>query len=141
MPSLAILALAHSRIHLLLNVLASERSERDTLRSVHSRFAIYFRASERSERSEHTVVLSLTFFVYSVTKILRKIRATTFTENYGKLRVNGDECRWMNEPRFQLVLVILFLDGYWRLELLKSELFLHTSKNQFFPVNLINAVK
>ena len=26
---------------------------------------------------------------YSVTKILRKIRATTFTENYGKLRVRG----------------------------------------------------
>ena len=27
--------------------------------------------------------------IYSVTKILRKIRATTFTENYGKLRVRG----------------------------------------------------
>ena len=49
------------------------------------------RASERSERSEHTVVLSLRFYyyIYSVTKILRKIRATTFTENYGKLRVRG----------------------------------------------------
>ena len=50
---------------------------------------------ERSERSEHTVVLSLTFlsilytYIYSVTKILRKIRATTFTENYGKLCVGG----------------------------------------------------
>ena len=46
------------------------------------------RASERSERSEHTVVLSLRFYyiyiyIYSVTKILRKIRATMFTENYG----------------------------------------------------------
>ena len=50
---------------------------------------MYLRASERSE---HTVVLSLTFLsIYSVTKILRKIRATTFTENYGKLRVRGDE--------------------------------------------------
>ena len=50
--------------------------------------------SERSERSEHTVVLSLTFlsiYIYSVTKILRKIRATTFTENYGKLREMGVE--------------------------------------------------
>ena len=50
------------------------------------------RASERSERSEHTVVLSLRFYyiyIYSVTKILRKIRATTFTENYGKLRERG----------------------------------------------------
>ena len=28
-------------------------------------------------------------YIYSVTKILRKIRATTFTENYGKLRVRG----------------------------------------------------
>ena len=30
-------------------------------------------------------------YIYSVTKILHKIRATTFTENYGKLRVMGDE--------------------------------------------------
>ena len=29
------------------------------------------------------------FSIYSVTKILRKIRATTFTENYGKLCVRG----------------------------------------------------
>ena len=28
-------------------------------------------------------------YIYSVTKILRKIRATTFTENYGKLCVRG----------------------------------------------------
>ena len=27
--------------------------------------------------------------MYSVTKILRKIHATTFTENYGKLRARG----------------------------------------------------
>ena len=27
--------------------------------------------------------------IYSVTKILRKICATTFTENHGKLRVRG----------------------------------------------------
>ena len=65
--------------------------------------ATLLRASERSKRSEHTVVLSLTFlyiYIYSVTKILCKIRATTFTENYGKLRVRG-----MSERRFQLVLV------------------------------------
>ena len=65
------------------------------------------RASERSERSEHTVVLSLRFYyiyIYSVTKILRKIRATTFTENYGKLRVRGMST-WMSERHFQLVLV------------------------------------
>ena len=44
-----------------------------------------------SERSEHIVVLSSSFlYIYiSVTKNLRKIRATTFTENYGKLRVRG----------------------------------------------------
>ena len=35
-----------------------------------------------------------------LTKILRKIRATTFTENYGKLCVRG-----MSERHFQLVLV------------------------------------
>ena len=48
-------------------------------------------ASERSERSEHTVVLSLNFlsiYIYSVTKILRKIRVITFTENYSR---EGDE--------------------------------------------------
>ena len=28
-------------------------------------------------------------YIYSVTKILRKIRATTFTENYGKLCARG----------------------------------------------------
>ena len=42
---------------------------------------------------------------YSVTKILRKIRATTFTENYGKLRVRGDERLGLSECHFQLVLV------------------------------------
>ena len=31
------------------------------------------------------------FFISSVTKILRKICATTFTENYGRLRMRGDE--------------------------------------------------
>ena len=50
------------------------------------------------------VVVSSRFYyniyIYSVTKILRKIRATTFTENYGKLRVRG-----MSELHFQLVLV------------------------------------
>ena len=66
-------------------LLASERSERDTLRSVQLRIVIYIllRASERSERSEHIVVVSSRFYyiyIYSVTKILRKIRATTFTE-------------------------------------------------------------
>ena len=60
---------------------------------------LFLRASERSERSEHTVVLSLTFlsiYIYSVTKILCKICATTFTENYGKLRVRGDERLGLN---------------------------------------------
>ena len=46
-----------------------------------------------SERREHTVVLSLTFYYIllynSVNKILRKIRATTFTENYGEKRARG----------------------------------------------------
>ena len=50
--------------------MASERSERDTLLSVQSRIAdiyiIYYyillRASERSERSEHIVVVSLRFY-------------------------------------------------------------------------------
>ena len=49
---------------------------------------------ERSERSEHTVVLSLRFlyiYIYSVTKILRKIRATTFTEKIRKITREGDE--------------------------------------------------
>ena len=49
---------------------------------------------ERSERSEHTVVLIDIFVdiytcIYSVTKILHKIRATTFMENYGKLCDGG----------------------------------------------------
>ena len=55
---------------------------------------IYLRASERSERSEHTVVLSLRFlyiYIYSVTKILRKIRATTFTDKLRKITREGDE--------------------------------------------------
>ena len=51
---------------------------------------------ELIESERASVVLSLTFlsiyvYIYSVTKILRNIRATTFTENYGKLRVRGDE--------------------------------------------------
>ena len=50
------------------------------------------RASERSERSEPTVVLSLRFlsiYIYIVTKILRKIRATTFTERLRKITREG----------------------------------------------------
>ena len=60
---------------------------------IHKCIHALLRASECSERSEHIVVVSSRFFyyiyIYSVTKILRKIRATTFTENYGKLRVRG----------------------------------------------------
>ena len=41
-------------------------------------------------------VLSLESFplygIYSVTKILRKIRTTTLTENYGKLACGGYKC-------------------------------------------------
>ena len=47
----------------------------------------------------------LYLYIYSVTKILRKIRATTFTENYGKLRVRGMSA-WMSERCFQLVLIM-----------------------------------
>ena len=46
-----------------------------------------------SERSEHTVVLSLRFlsiYTYIVTKILRKIRATTFTEKLWKIAREGE---------------------------------------------------
>ena len=53
---------------------------------------LLLRASERSERSEHTVVLSLRFksiYIYIVTKILRKIRATTFTERLRKITREG----------------------------------------------------
>ena len=54
------------------------------------------RASEHRERSKHTVILSLRFlyvyiYIYSVTKILRKIRATTFTEKLRKITHEGDE--------------------------------------------------
>ena len=56
---------------------------------IHS-FVYLLRASERSERSEHTVVLSLRFlYIYIVTKILRKIRATTFTERLRKITREG----------------------------------------------------
>ena len=47
---------------------------------------LYLRASECSERSEHIVVVSS---IYSVTKILRKIRATTFTERLRKITREG----------------------------------------------------
>ena len=50
------------------------------------------RASERSERSEHTVVLSsrfLSIYIYIVTKNLRKIRANTFTERLRKITREG----------------------------------------------------
>ena len=54
---------------------------------------ILLRASERSERSEHIVVVSSRFYYiyiyYSVTKILRKIRATTFTERLRKITREG----------------------------------------------------
>ena len=45
-----------------------------------------------SERSEHTVVLSsrfLSIYIYIVTKNLRKIRATTFTERLRKITREG----------------------------------------------------
>ena len=53
---------------------------------------VSLRASERSERSEHIVVVSSRFYyiyIYSVTKILRKIRATTFTERLRKITREG----------------------------------------------------
>ena len=50
---------------------------------------LYLRASERSERSEHIVVVSSRFYYNSVTKILRKIRATTFTERLRKVTREG----------------------------------------------------
>ena len=53
---------------------------------------LLLRASERSERSEHIVVVSSRFYyiyIYSVTKILRKIRATTFTERLRKITREG----------------------------------------------------
>ena len=56
-------------------------------------------ASERSERSEHTVVLSLrllSIYIYIVTKILRKIRATTFTERLRKITREGDRAPGMS---------------------------------------------
>ena len=54
---------------------------------------LLLRASERSERSEHTVVLSsrfLSIYIYIVTKNLRKIRATTFTERLRKITREGE---------------------------------------------------
>ena len=57
--------------------------------------------SERSERSEHTVVLSLRFlsiYLYIVTKILRKIHATTFTERLGKITHEGPGAPGMSTP-------------------------------------------
>ena len=61
--------------------------------------------SERAKRTHCCTLIDIFVYIlymynYSVTKNLRKIRATTFTENYGKLRVRG-----MSERRFQLVLV------------------------------------
>ena len=58
--------------------------------------------SERAKRTHCCTLIEilLYIYIYSVTKILRKIRATTFTENYGKLRVRG-----MSERCFQLVLI------------------------------------
>ena len=48
-------------------------------------------ANEHSERSEHTVILSLKFlsilYIYSVTKILRKIYVRNFTANYRESHV------------------------------------------------------
>ena len=54
---------------------------------------IFLVESERSERSEHIVVVSSRFYyiyIYSVTKILRKIRATTFTERLRKITREGE---------------------------------------------------
>ena len=46
------------------------------------------------------------FLVYIVTKILRKIRATTFTEKLRKITLEGERPRY-EQRRFQLVLVAL----------------------------------
>ena len=77
-------------------VLIGERAKRarhSQVCSIENRGYIYIllRARERSERSEHTVVLSLRFLsmYIIVTKILRKIRATTFTERLRKITRGG----------------------------------------------------
>ena len=56
---------------------------------------IFLVESERSERSEYIVVVSSRFYyiyiyIYSVTKILRKILATTFTERLRKITREGE---------------------------------------------------
>ena len=54
---------------------------------------IFLVESERAKRAKRThcctIVDIFTVYIYIVTKILRKINATTFMENYGKLRVRG----------------------------------------------------
>ena len=53
--------------------------------------------------SKNTAVLSLKFlsiYIYSVTKILRKMRMITFTENYGESRERA------SERYFNLVLLV-----------------------------------
>ena len=63
--------------------------------------------SERASIATHCCTLIDIFvyiYIYIVTKILRKIRATTFTENYGKLRVRGGG-GGVSERGLQLVLV------------------------------------
>ena len=62
---------------------------------------IFLVESERSERSEHSVVLSLRFlyiyiYIYSVTKILHKIRAATFTEKLRKITREGERLGMIN---------------------------------------------
>ena len=55
-------------------------------------FLVLLRASKRSEGSEHTFVFSSRFlciYIYSVNKILRKIRTTTFTEKLRKITREG----------------------------------------------------
>ena len=68
-------------------------------RSTHKCLNIYYPSRTYKIISSYELarpIMGTIFLVYSITKILRKIRATTFTENYGKLRVRG-----MSERCFQ----------------------------------------
>ena len=73
----------------LLSILFLKTKRNDLARPVMG--TIFLVESERAKRTHccSLIEILLYIYIYSVTKILRKIRATTFTENYGKLRVRG----------------------------------------------------